>query len=94
MPDDLILAEALDTRAAGPLLDALRRRRGATLRLDGSRVEKLGGQCLQVLLAARTAWAADGARFEIFDPSTALKDGWALMGADTLLCSTPLEILR
>ena len=81
MTDSLLLADALDMRAAAPLLDEVRRRRGAPLTLDGSRVERLGGQCLQVLLAARTAWAADGHGFAIFNPSTALKDGWALMGA-------------
>ena len=80
----LMLAEALDMRAAGPLLEAIRGRRGASLVLDGARVERLGGQCLQVILAARAAWEADGHGFEICNPSTALKDGWALMGAGPL----------
>ena len=79
--DSLLLAAALDMRAAGPLLDEVRHRRGAPLTLDGSRVERLGGQCLQVILAARAAWGADGVPFEIRNPSMALKDAWALMGA-------------
>ncbi len=77
----LLLADALDMRAAAFLLEEVRTRRGAPLTLDGSRVERLGGQCLQVLLAAQAAWAADGLGFEIRAPSTALKDAWALMGA-------------
>jgi chemotaxis protein CheX len=83
----LVLAEALDMRAAGPLLEAVRSRRGAPLALDGSQVERLGGQCLQVILAAHAAWAADGHGFEICNPSTALKEGWALMGAEPLPAS-------
>ena len=80
----LVLADALDMRAAGPLLEEVRRRRGSPLRLDGSQVERLGGQCLQVILAAQAAWAADGHGFGICNPSTALKEGWALMGAEPL----------
>ena len=88
----LSLAGALDMRAAGPLLEEVRSRRGAPLVLDGSHVERLGGQCLQVILAARAAWAADGHGFEICNPSTALKDGWALMGAEPLTdAPSPLE---
>ncbi len=88
---DLILAEALDMRAAAPLLVALRQRRGETLRLDGSSVERLGALCLQVILAAQAAWATDGNAFEIYNPSTALTDTWSLMGADPLPRSAPSE---
>ena len=89
----LVLAEALDMRAAGPLLEEVRSRRGAPLALDGAHVERLGGQCLQVILAAQTAWAADGHGFEICNPSTALKEAWALMGAEPLPAS-PLEFAQ
>ena len=80
----LTLTEALDIRAAAPLLDALRGLRGGPLSLDGARVERLGGQCLQVLMCAHAAWVEDGVAFEIHDPSTALKDAWMLMGANPL----------
>ena len=76
------LAEALDMRAAGPLLAALRDRRGGGIELDASKVERLGAQCLQVLLAAEAAWAADGQAFQIRNASTAFKDGYALMGVN------------
>ena len=84
MKAPLMLAEALDVRAAGPLLEAVRARRGGDVELDASRVERLGGQCLQVLLAAKGAWAADGHGFQIINSSTAFKDGCALLGADAL----------
>ena len=52
-PAPVALAEpCLDLSAAGPLAASLLRRRGSPLALDGSAVERLGGQCLQVLLAA------------------------------------------
>jgi chemotaxis protein CheX len=84
MSEPLVLAEALDMRAAGPLLEEVRARRGSALELDASKVERLGGQCLQVLLAAEAAWSADGHAFQIGNPSTAFKDGCALMGATAL----------
>ncbi len=87
----LLLSEALDLRAAAPLLEDIRSRRGAPLTLDGARVERLGGQCLQVILAAQAAWAADGHAFEIRNPSTGLKEGWALMGAGELTYAPPPE---
>ena len=89
----LVLAGALDMRAAGPLLEDVQGRRGAPLTVDGSQVERLGGQCLQVILAAQATWAADGHGFEICNPSTALKEGWALMGAEPLPAS-PLEFAQ
>jgi chemotaxis protein CheX len=59
MDSVLELPPVLDLVAASTLLEALLRRRGETLVVDGSAVERLGAQCLQVLLAARAAWAAD-----------------------------------
>jgi chemotaxis protein CheX len=88
MTGPLTLAEALDMRAAGPLLEEVRGRRGSALHLDASKVERLGGQCLQVLMAAEMAWAADGHAFQISNPSTAFKDACALMGADALAATS------
>ena len=87
-PTPLALAEALDMRAAGPLLQEVLARRGAPLELDASKVERLGGQCLQVLLAAHAAWTAEGHAFQLSNPSTAFKDGCALMGADALAAAS------
>jgi chemotaxis protein CheX len=88
---DIVLAEALDMRAAAPLLAEIRAARGAALQLDASKVERLGGQCLQVLLAAEKAWSADGHAFQVGNASTAFKDGWALMGAEALAPLASLE---
>jgi len=55
----LALPPVLDLIAASSLLEAFLTRRGQALSVDGAAVERVGGQCLQVMLAARAAWAAD-----------------------------------
>jgi chemotaxis protein CheX len=91
---EIVLAEALDMRAAAPLLAEVRAARGADLQLDASKVERLGGQCLQILLAAEQAWAADEHAFQVSNASTAFKDGWVLMGAEALAPLASLEIAQ
>lgn len=80
----LLLPEALDLGAAAPLAAALAARRGHDVEVDASRVGRLGGQCLQVLLAARACWDAEGARLRVLAPSPAFADGLALLGASSL----------
>ncbi|MBW8813124.1 MAG: STAS domain-containing protein [Caulobacterales bacterium] len=83
-PKTIALADSLDMTAAGPLHRELLEVRGQAVTLDGAAVRRLGGQCLQVLLAAETAWAADGQAFEIVNPSPEFADGLALLGAGHL----------
>ena len=77
----VVLDSTLDLKAAGPLMREILAARGQGLVVDASEVRRLGGQCLQVLLAARAAWASDGHAFELRDPSPAFIEGAALMGA-------------
>jgi len=60
MTNTLRLDRVLDLKAAQPLKAALAEHRGASVRLDASDVERLGGLCLQVLIAARRAWSEEG----------------------------------
>ena len=48
----IILDSVLDLRAAAPLADEFKARRGADINIDASNVERLGAQCAQVLLSA------------------------------------------
>lgn len=59
MTDEIELPPVLDLVAASGLLENILERRGQNLLLNGAAVQRLGGQCLQVLLAARATWAAD-----------------------------------
>ncbi len=79
------LPPVLDLTAAGPLASDLLMRRGSPLVVDGSAVERLGAQCLQVLLAARATWAADGHSFTVEAPSDALAATLAALGAADLM---------
>ncbi|MBU1377621.1 MAG: STAS domain-containing protein [Alphaproteobacteria bacterium] len=90
----LILGDSLEMTAAGPLHKELLGRRGQPVTLDASQVRRIGGQCLQVLLSAQTTWAADGAAFEITDPSTEFTDGLALMGASHLAPTLALSLVQ
>jgi chemotaxis protein CheX len=64
------LPAVLDISAAAPLAERLLSMRGSDLVLDASEVTHLGGQCLQVLLAAAKTWSIDRVRFEIGRPSS------------------------
>jgi chemotaxis protein CheX len=83
-PPPVVLAEALDLPAAAPLAADLLIRRGQEVTLDASNVRRLGGQCLQVLLAARATWQADGQIFRIVTASSDFAEGSALLGAGDL----------
>lgn len=82
LPTRISLAEVLDTQAAGPLLQLLSDRRGSDLQLDGGAVQRIGGQCLQVLLAACLAWEADACTLNVVSPSADLTAGLNLLGVD------------
>jgi chemotaxis protein CheX len=75
----------LDLVAAAPLRSEILARRGQPLDLDGAAVQRMGGLCLQVLLAARAAWAADNQPFRLLAPSPALREAISTLGADATL---------
>ncbi len=78
------LAQLLDLSAATPLWSELCAARGRALEIDASHVERLGGLCLQSLLAAQAQWRAEGLAFSITNPSAAFVEGARLMGAHDL----------
>ena len=78
------LPEMLDLNAAEPLRQALVEHRGRPLVLDGSQVSRLGGLCLQVLVAAQKTWAKDGQAFRIERCSLELQQQLDLFGAQDL----------
>ncbi len=81
----MALPQILDFAAAAPLRAELAAARGAPLELDASAVERLGGLCVQVLLAAEAAWRGDGQAFQIINPSPAFAEAARLMGAQALI---------
>lgn len=80
MTDAIELPSVLDLVAAPGLLENFLQKRGHDLILDAGQVQRVGGQCLQVLLAAHAAWAADGHNLLLQNPSEPFIDMLALMG--------------
>lgn len=87
----VLLAPVLDLKAAAPLADEFLALMGNDVRVDASDVQRLGAQCLQVLLAARRRWQADKAAFEVFSPSEQMRSVVTLLGAADALFG-PLEM--
>jgi chemotaxis protein CheX len=81
----IILPETLDLLAAAPLATALLARRGQDVALDASAPQRLGGQCLQVLLAAKATWAEEGQNFRIYGASPELAEAASWLGAPDLI---------
>ena len=81
----LLLAETLDLPAARPLTADLLARRGQDVVIDAHAAQRIGAQCLQVLLAAKAAWTLDGHGFEITGASTEFAEAASLLGAPDLI---------
>lgn len=87
----LQLAAILDLNAAGPLAHELSSLRGRDIEVDASAVRRLGAQCLQVLIAARTAWQSDGQGFSVVAPTDEFTAGVAILGAPIDPWFNPVE---
>jgi chemotaxis protein CheX len=77
----LSLPAVLDLAQAETLKAALLPMRGQSVVIDASRVERLGGLCLQILLSAEKTWARDGFVLKIADASREFADQWNAFGA-------------
>ena len=87
-PETVELPPVLGLTEAAGLRDRLLSVRGRMIDLDGSKVERLGGLGLQILLSAYSTWGRDGQRLRLLQPSDALRDGLALFGARHFNTST------
>ena len=72
-------------RSAAPLQAELLAHRGQDLDLDATAVVRLGGQCLQILLAAKRTWQADGREVRLLNVSNAFGDALNITNAGPLL---------
>jgi chemotaxis protein CheX len=78
------LVDNLDLKAARPLHSTLLSHRHGPVVIDASRVQRLGGLCLQVLLSAKASWVSDGDSFCFRAASPAFVDALGLLGAKDL----------
>jgi chemotaxis protein CheX len=83
-PRTIQLAPVLDLKAAAPLQAEFLAARGTAIQVDASKVQRVGGLCLQVILSADKAWKAEGVSFQISEHSSDFQEGIALLGAASL----------
>jgi len=81
----LTLPGTLDLRAAAPLKAELQARAASAIELDAANVERVGGLCAQILIAAAAAWRGADLSFRVLNPSQACRDDLARMGATDLV---------
>jgi chemotaxis protein CheX len=74
------LPETLGLRAAGPLAASLLEARGSTVKLDASKVQSIGAQCMQVIFSARQTWDRDGNNLTIKNPTEEFLDAVSVAG--------------
>jgi chemotaxis protein CheX len=77
----VLLPRLLNSEAAGSLKNELVAARGKPLALDASQVERVGGQCFQLLLAAKAAWSEDNMPLRVVNPTRQFTESVTLMGA-------------
>ncbi len=82
-----VLPEVMDLKAATSLAQRILGFQGRALTLDASRVERIGGLCLQVLLSARLSWKVDRVPLSIVNPSPIFSESLELFGATRLAIS-------
>lgn len=78
----LQLAENLDLTAVAPLHESLMAMRGSDMVIDASAVERMGGQCVQLLLSAHQSWEEDKAAFRIENASENFLAALAVLGVE------------
>jgi chemotaxis protein CheX len=76
----LQLPEILDLSYAAPLAESFLALRGMNLTVDAAGVQRVGAQCMQVILSAVSTWRIDEAEFSIIDPSPEFRDALSLLG--------------
>jgi chemotaxis protein CheX len=76
----LKLVSVLDLNEASVLHGQLTNMRGSDVQIDASGVERLGVQCVQVLMAAAAAWEEDKKTFVFEKVSDAFRKTMQLIG--------------
>lgn len=80
MTEFIKLPSSMDLVAAPILLENILEKKGYDIELDASNVQHLGGQCLQILLAAKATWEDSNHMFEIKNPSEEFVEYLKIMG--------------
>ena len=82
MTDRISLPARLDGASVEIFTEALLARRAQPLTIDAAQVEFVGTLGIQVLIASRRQWQADGVAFEVVPVSGAVRDVCRRLGID------------
>jgi chemotaxis protein CheX len=82
LDDVLKLPQTLDVAAVRAVRENLMGRRGTPTTLDVSDVERIGALGIELLVAARRQWLADGSSIQIVGLSDTVRDAFADIGLD------------
>lgn len=74
------LPSCLDMSAAPALKSSLLALRGGDAVLDAGTIQRMGAQCVQVLVSAKRTWEADGHGFSIVNPTTEFLECLSMLG--------------
>ena len=80
--ESLMLSSVLDLNEASVLHGKLMELRGRDLRIDASQVDRLGAQCIQIIVAAARTWQTDKKAFVVERASDAFEKTLQLIGLD------------
>lgn len=83
-PCKIDLPERLDSTSAQELYAQIDAHKDKHVTLNGEHVSKVGGLCLQVLIAAKDEWARNSLTFQIQTPSDELSGFLSKIGRDDL----------
>ena len=81
----LPLPKIMDRKAARRLASDFLAVKGKPVTLDASHVERVGAQCLQVMLSAHRTWMVDDLAFEIAKPTPLFNQCMTQLGAREFL---------
>lgn len=79
-PGSVTLPAEMDIKAAAPLTAELLAARGRDVTVNAAQVERVGTQCLQILLSAAATWSVDGHELRVAAPSPAFTDAIEIAG--------------
>ena len=76
----VVLNSKLDSAHAEALRDILLKNQSDDIELDGSAVEQIGGQCLELLMSVRHLWGQNGKSVVLENASKQMIDDLARFG--------------
>jgi anti-anti-sigma regulatory factor len=89
LDDVLKLPATMDVARARSLFDDLSQRRGTSLTIDASDVQKVSALAIEVLMSAQLQWRSDGIALNVSNVPESVLDTCTGLGLDTVFDGSP-----